>query len=57
MELISLLAAQQIGGGAVLLIVIIAFVAFAVFIGVLARIKKCPSDRIMRLRMEKRLRS
>ena len=47
MELIPLLAAQQIGGGAVLLIVIIAFVAFAVFIGVLARIKKCPSDRIM----------
>ena len=47
MDFMPLLAAQQIGGGAILLIVIIVFVAFAVLISVLARIKKCPSDRIM----------
>ncbi len=41
------LAAQQIGGGAVLLIIVICFVVFAVLIGVLSRIKKCPSDKVM----------
>ena len=47
MDFIPSLAVQQIGGGVILLTVIVVFVAFAVLISVLARIKKCPSDRIM----------
>lgn len=44
---ISPVIAAPVSGGTVLLIAIGLFVIFAVALGILARIKKCPSDRVM----------
>ncbi len=46
MSLIPIVAAP-VSGGTVLLIAIGLFVIFAAVLGILARIKKCPSDRVM----------
>ncbi len=46
LSLVSIVAAA-VSGGTILLLAIGIFVIFAAFLGILARIKKCPSDRVM----------
>jgi len=46
LSLVSIVAVP-VSGGTILLLAIGIFVIFAAFLGILARIKKCPSDRVM----------